>query len=100
MSPTTQPWTSTATELAARLRSGDLSATELARSLLDRIAPVDGDVRAFMTVTPEVALAKAGAVDDARARGEAPGLIAGVHVAVTDITATTGVRATAGSKIL
>src|SRR5438309_469477 len=72
MSPTTQPWTSTATELAARLRSGDLSATELARSLLDRIAQVDGDVRAFITVTPEVALAKARAVDDARARGEDP----------------------------
>src|SRR5438093_3914643 len=100
MSPTTQPWTSTATELIALLRSGDLSATELTRSLLDRIEHVEGDVRAFITVTPEIALAKAKEVDDARARGEDPGPIAGVPVAVKDIIATKGVRTTAGSRIL
>ncbi|HWD71734.1 MAG TPA: Asp-tRNA(Asn)/Glu-tRNA(Gln) amidotransferase subunit GatA, partial [Actinomycetota bacterium] len=70
MSPGGNPWTSTATELVAALRSGDLSATELTQSLLDRIEQVEDEVRAFITVTPEVALAKARAVDDARARGE------------------------------
>ena len=100
MSPSGNPWTSTATELVARLRSGDLSATELTRSLLDRIEQVESDVRAFITVTPEVALGKARAVDDARARGEDPGPIAGVPIAVKDIIATRGIRTTAGSKIL
>jgi aspartyl-tRNA(Asn)/glutamyl-tRNA(Gln) amidotransferase subunit A len=100
MSPSGSPWTSTATELVARLRSGDLSATEVTQSLLDRIEQVEDDVRAFITVTPEVALAKARAVDDARARGEDPGPIAGVPVALKDIIATRGVRTTAGSRIL
>ena len=100
MSPGENPWALTATELVAALRSGDLSATELTQSLLDRIELVEDDVRAFITVTPEVALAKARAVDDVRARGEDPGRIAGVPVAVKDIIATRGVRTTAGSKIL
>ena len=92
MSPSGNPWTSTATELVARLRSGDLSATELTRSLLDRIEQVESDVRAFITVTPEAALGKARAVDDARARGEDPGPIAGGPIAVKDIIATRGMR--------
>ena len=100
MSASGPPWTATGTELVALLRSGDLSASELTQSLLDRIEEVEGDVRAFITVTPEVALAKARAVDDARARGEDPGPVAGVPVAVKDIIATKGVRTTAGSKIL
>jgi aspartyl-tRNA(Asn)/glutamyl-tRNA(Gln) amidotransferase subunit A len=100
VTPTSHPWNSTATELVARLRNGDLSATELTQSLLDRIEEVEGDVRAFITVTPEVAMAKARAVDDARARGEDPGPVAGVPVAVKDIITTRGVRTTAGSKIL
>ena len=53
MSPSGPPWTSTATELVALLRSGELSATELTQSLLNRIEEVEGDVRAFITLTPE-----------------------------------------------
>jgi len=94
------PWTLTATELIGLLRSGDLSATELTQSLLDRIEQVDRDVRAYITVTPERALARAAAVDRARAAGEDPGPLAGVPVAVKDIIATKGVRTTAGSRIL
>jgi aspartyl-tRNA(Asn)/glutamyl-tRNA(Gln) amidotransferase subunit A len=82
------------------MEAGDVSATEITRSVLGRIEEVEGDVRAYLTRTPELALATAAAVDDARSREEAPGWIAGVPVAIKDVICTKGVRTTAASRIL
>ena len=93
-------WAETATSLVELLRSGEVSAAEVTRSVLERIEEVEGDVRAYVTLTPEAALAKAASVDEARARGEDPGPLAGVPIAIKDIIVTKGVRTTAGSRIL
>ena len=45
----------TATELASKLAGGEISAVELADSCLARIDAVEDRVRAFLTLTPEVA---------------------------------------------
>jgi len=90
----------TAAELARRLAAKEVSAVEVARAHLDRIADVDERVHAFLHVDADGALAAAAAVDEARARGEKLGPLAGVPVAVKDVMATRGVPTTAGSKIL
>jgi aspartyl-tRNA(Asn)/glutamyl-tRNA(Gln) amidotransferase subunit A len=90
----------TAAQLASAIAAGEVSATEVTRAHLDRIAAVDGQVRAFLHVPAELALAAARAVDDRRAAGRPLGPLAGVPVAVKDVFATTDMPTTCGSRIL
>jgi len=87
-------------ELGARFRQNDATPTEAAREYLDRIAALDPKVKAYLTVTPEAALARA-AEADARFKTGAPlGPLDGVPLGLKDVLCTRGVRTTAGSKIL
>lgn len=89
-----------ASELAGRLASGEVSSAEATKAHLDRIAAVDGAVHAFLHVAGERALADAAAIDRARAAGEPLGELAGVPIAVKDVLVTEGMPSTSGSKIL
>jgi aspartyl-tRNA(Asn)/glutamyl-tRNA(Gln) amidotransferase subunit A len=90
----------TAHELADRFESGDATAVEATEAALERIQVTDDVLHAFLTVTAEQALDQAHAVDQARARGELLGPLAGVPLALKDVLVTKGVRTTAGSRIL
>jgi amidase len=84
-----------ATEIAARVRSGELSAVAVVRAHLAHLADVEPRIGAFRVVRAEAALAEAAAVDAAPDRASLP--LAGVPVAVKDNTAVTGETATGGS---
>src|SRR5689334_1436877 len=86
-------------ELGQRYRARQLSPVEVTRALLERIEKVDGGLHAFVTLTPERALADARAAEEALRRGEAGPLI-GIPVAHKDIYLTRGIRTTGGSARL
>jgi len=89
---------SSAGHTARAVRAGNLSAVAVTEAALARIARVNGTLNAVVTLNP-------GALDDARridarvARGDDPGLLAGVPVAIKDITPVAGLRTTYGSPI-
>ena len=85
-----------ATEL---LRKKELTSVELTRAVLDRIAQVEDRVKAFVTLTPELALEQAGEADRRLATGEAGPLI-GVPGVIKDVLCTRGVRTTCSSRML
>ncbi|KQU02711.1 glutamyl-tRNA amidotransferase [Rhodococcus sp. Leaf7] len=92
---------STAADLAAKIRTREVSAVEVTRAHLDRIAEVDGTLHAFLHVAGDEALAAAEAVDVSLDAGDAPASpLAGVPLALKDVFTTTDMPTTAGSKML
>jgi aspartyl-tRNA(Asn)/glutamyl-tRNA(Gln) amidotransferase subunit A len=89
----------TIAEAQARLRKREISARDLTRACLDRIAAVEPKLNAFITVCEREALEQADAADKRLAQGDAPPLC-GIPLGIKDIYATKGVRTTCGSKIL
>jgi aspartyl-tRNA(Asn)/glutamyl-tRNA(Gln) amidotransferase subunit A len=89
----------TIAEAAARLKAREISAGELARACLDRIAAVEPRLHAFITVTEKEALEQARAADARLKAGDAPALC-GIPLGIKDIYCTRGVRTTCASKIL
>ena len=92
-------WSRSATELAALVRRRTVSATEVTRSALGRMAAVNPVLNAVVAELPDQALAAAAAVDAALARGEDPGPMAGVPVTVKVNTDQTGQATTNGLRI-
>ena len=91
--------TRTLAQLSADLRARRLSATELTKHFLDRIARHDATLNAFITVTSEQALAAAAAADKRLASGDATPLT-GLPLAHKDIFCTAGVKTSCASKML
>jgi len=85
-------------ELGARYRKRELSPVEVARALLARIEKLDPALHAFVTLTPDRALADARAAEDALRRGDERPLL-GIPVGHKDIYLTKGIRTTGGSAL-
>ena len=52
------------------LDKGEISSVELTQAVIDRIADVDNDIKAYITLTPELALEQAREADRRRAARE------------------------------
>ncbi len=85
---------------AAAIRTGTVSAVEVAAAYLarsERLGPVVG---AFARLTPELALAQAAAVDEGIARGESAAPLLGVPCPIKDLNQVAGVGWEAGSAAM
>jgi len=89
-----------AAQMSAALAEGSTTSVELTQAHLDQIAAVDNNVKAFLHVDAEGALAQAKSVDAQRKSGEKLSPLAGIPLALKDVLAQRGVPTTAGSKIL
>jgi len=92
-------------ETVEALRSGQISSRELVAACLERIDRLEPHLHAFITLTPERALAQADGADRRLSAwrrepsGPLPELL-GVPIAVKDVLTLEGVRCTCGSRIL
>lgn len=90
-------WTP-AWELAEQVRSGARSAREVTEAALRRIAALNPGLNAFIQVDAEGALRQAADIDARVARGEDPGILAGVPIGVKDLEPVKGLLFTLGSR--
>ena len=88
-----------ATELAALIRTKQLSSREVVHAYLDRIAAVNPKVNAIVTLMAEDVLKSSDAADKAVASGAALGPLHGVPFTIKDAIDTAGVLTQRGSKI-
>ncbi len=88
-----------ATELAAAVRDGRISAARITRDTLDAIEKRDPTYNCFTAITADRALREADSVDRALASGHDPGPLAGVPYAVKNLFDVAGLVTLAGSKI-
>ncbi len=87
----------TARDLAGSIRRRELSAREVVAWHLDRIAEVNPQINAIVSLRPEAALADADAADRRAANGEPLGPLHGLPIAIKDLEDTAGIRTTYGS---
>ena len=78
----------------------EITSVELTEDVLARIDEVEGEVKAYLTVTRDEALARAKAVDEKIAKGGELAFLEGIPGAIKDNICTKGVRTTCASKIL
>lgn len=91
---------STAHELHDKLVKKEISSVELTNALYERIDAVEDQVRAYVTLDKENALAQAAKVDAMIAGGEKIAPLAGIPGAIKDNICTKGLLTTCSSKML
>ena len=87
-----------ATELAAAIRSRDVSPVDIVEAVLARIEALNEQVNAFITVDADGALESARAAEAAVMAGEELGPLHGLPVSIKDLEPVAGLRCTYGSK--
>jgi aspartyl-tRNA(Asn)/glutamyl-tRNA(Gln) amidotransferase subunit A len=91
----------TISDLTARLAKREVSAREVTQACLDRIARVDGSIKAFLSHDAADALAQAEVADQELAKGgSAAKCLLGIPVAIKDVLAVKNQPLNCGSKIL
>ncbi len=95
----TNLWRLSATDLAARIRTRQVSATEAARDALARLDAVNPRINAVVDHRPDETLAEAARVDAMIARGDDPGPLAGVPTTIKVNADQKGFTTTNGLRI-
>ena len=93
-------YSETAHELHDKLVKKEISSVELTKAVYDRIDEVEDQVKAYITLDKENALAQAAKVDKMIADGETIKPLAGLPGAIKGNISVKGVRMTCASKIL
>ncbi|MDD4510685.1 MAG: Asp-tRNA(Asn)/Glu-tRNA(Gln) amidotransferase subunit GatA [Oscillospiraceae bacterium] len=87
-------------ELSNGLAAKEFSSVEVTKAYLDAIESKEPDVKAYLTVDAEGALATAKDVDEQRMQGKALSPLAGIPAGIKDNICTRGLRTTCASKML
>ncbi|MCP4629645.1 MAG: amidase [bacterium] len=90
----------TITDLADRVRKGEITSTQLTEKLLDRVDLLDGKLNVFKLVCPEKALEQARAADLELSSGNESGVLHGIPYAAKDLFDVKGLPTAAGAKLL
>lgn len=90
----------TAHEAHEKLISGEISSVELTKAYLDRIHEKEPLIKAFLSITEELAMTQAKNADRRIGEGENVTAITGIPVALKDLLCTDGIKTTCGSRIL
>ncbi len=87
------------TELAPRIKSGEVSPVELTKAVLDHAEARNKEINAYITFMREEALKEAQKAEDEIASGNYKGVFHGMPIAIKDNIYVKGVKATMASKI-
>ena len=88
-----------AVTLADKIRTKQLSPTEVTEAVLARMEKLNPVLGAFCTPSPDVARAQAKAIEADIMAGKSVGPLAGVPVGIKDLVYTKGIKTTSGSII-
>lgn len=94
-----QPYELTMAQAIKELESGKLSSVDLTKSCLKRIEKVENDIKSFVSLDPEAAIAQAEKADELRRKGSG-GKLLGIPLGLKDLLCTQGMKTTCGSNIL
>ena len=86
-------------EVSQLVKNGEISSTEVTRTILERIERLNPEYKIFNTVSGDLAMEQARAADTEIQSGKYRGPLHGLPVAVKDIIDTAGVRTTYGSGL-
>jgi aspartyl-tRNA(Asn)/glutamyl-tRNA(Gln) amidotransferase subunit A len=82
------------------IKGKEVPAVDLVRAYLDRVTALDSKLGSYLRVDKTAAIRRAVEIDAAIAKGEDPGPLAGVPMALKDVLVTEGLATTAASKML
>src|SRR5215469_880539 len=97
--PATELWHLSASEVARLVRSGKVSAREVADAALQRLDAVNPRINAIVDCRPDLVREQADEVDKLLARGNDPGLLAGVPITLKINIDQAGFATTDGSRL-
>lgn len=87
-------------EVTDGIRNQHFSAEDYVSHILERIARLDADIKAFVSVNTDHAVESARRIDSKIRRGEKVGYLAGITVGIKDNISTKGLRTTCASRVL
>ncbi|MEJ8572361.1 amidase [Microbaculum marinum] len=86
-------------ELTQRMHAGELSPVEVTKAELSRIESLDGELKSFALVTPELALEQAKTAEEEIRRGDIRGPLHGAPIGLKDLCWTDGIPTAGGMTI-
>ncbi len=89
-----------ASELLGLLKKREVSSREITESVLQRIESRENSIKAYISLTPELALKQAEEADRRLNKGSDVGLLNGIPIALKDNLCTRGIKTTCASRML